>query len=76
MGRLVRLPAERGPVLNAAMWLRQYLDIPVYESAESQFEEYFKCKIVREPPHEYVYSKMYVVFECEKNAEWFILRWS
>lgn len=76
MDRLVCLPAYKGPVLNAAQWLRQHLNIPEYETMERQFEEYFRCRVVREPPHDLVYGKIFAVFDCEKDANWFILRWS
>jgi len=76
MNRLVCLPADQGPVLNAAVWLRQHLDIPKYENMESQFEEYFNCKVVREPPHDLVYGRVYAVFDSEQDANWFALRWA
>jgi len=76
MTRLVCLPAHKGPVLNAAIWLRQHLDIPEYETMERQFEEYFRCRVVREPPHDLVYGKIFAVFDCDRDANWFILRWS
>ena len=76
MNRLVCLPADQGPVLNAAQWLRQHLDIPDYETMESQFEEYFNCKVVREPPHDLVYGRVYAVFDSEQDAAWFIMKWS
>lgn len=76
MDRLVCLSAHEGPVMNAAVWLRQHLDIPEYETMEKHFEEYFGCRVVREPPHDLVYGKIFAVFDCEKDANWFILRWS
>ena len=76
MNRSVCLPADQGPVLNAAQWLRQHLNIPDYETMESQFEEYFNCKVVREPPHDLVYGRVYAVFDSEQYANWFILRWA
>lgn len=76
MSRLVCLPANTGPVLNAAQWLRQHLNIPEYETMESQFEEYFNCKVVREPPHDLVYGRVYAVFEHGEDVTMFILRWS
>ncbi len=76
MNRLVCLPAYRGPVLNAAQWLRQHLDIPKYENMEPQFEEYFNCKVVRDPAHDLVYGKIFAVFDCEQDATMFILKWS
>ena len=76
MNRSVCLPAYRGTVLNAAQWLRQHLDIPDYETMESQFEEYFNCKVVREPPHDLVYGRVYAVFDSEQDAAWFIMKWS
>ena len=76
MDKLVCLPADRGPVLNAAVWLRQHLDIHDYETMEPQFEEYFRCRVVREPPHDFVYGRVYAVFDCEQDASCFILKWS
>ena len=76
MNKLVCLPADRGPVLNAAQWLRQHLDIPDYETMEPQFEEYFNCKVVRIPPHDLVYGQIFAVFDSEQDASWFILKWS
>ena len=74
--KLVCLLADQGPVLNAAVWLREHLDIPDYETMESQFEEYFNCKVVREPPHDLVYGRVYAVFDSEQDAAWFIMKWS
>ena len=51
MDRLVCLPAHEGPVQNAAQWLRQQLNIPHYENMEKEFEEYFRCRVVRESHH-------------------------
>ena len=76
MDKLVCLPADRGPVLNAAQWLRQHLDIPKYENMESQFEEYFNCKVVRDPAHDLVHGRIYAVFDSEQDASWFIMKWS
>ena len=76
MNRLVCLPADRGPVLNAAVWLRQHLDIPDYETMEDAFGKYFKCKVIREPSHDLVHGRVYAVFDSEQDASWFILRWS
>lgn len=76
MTKVICLPADHGPVLNAAQWLRQHLNIPAYETIETQFEEYFRCRVVREPPHDFVYGRIYAVFEQEQDANWFILKWS
>ena len=76
MNRLVCLPADQVPVQNAAQWLRQHLNIPDYETMEPQFEEYFNCKVVRDPPHDLVYGKIYAVFDSEQDAAWFIMKWS
>ena len=76
MNRSVCLPADQGAVLNAAQWLRQHLDIPEYETMEKHFAEYFGCKVVREPPHDLVYGRIFAVFEHEQDATMFILRWS
>ena len=76
MSRLVCLPADQGAVMNAAVWLRQHLNIPAYETMESHFEEYFKCRVVREPPHDLVYGQIFAVFDCEQDATMFILRWA
>ncbi len=75
MNRLVCLSADRGPVYKAAVWLRKHLDIPDYETMDSQFEEYFNCKVVRIPPHDLVYGQIFAVFDSEKDAMLFILRW-
>ncbi len=76
MDGLVRLSADRGPVYKAAQWLRQHLKIPKYENMEPQFEEYFNCKVVREPSHDLVYGKIFAVFDSEQDASWFIMKWS
>jgi len=76
MDKLVCLPVDRGPVLKAATWLRQHLDIPDYETMESEFEEYFRCRVVREPAHDFVYGRIYAVFDSEQDASWFIMKWS
>ena len=76
MDGLVCLSADRGPVYKAAVWLRKHLDIPDYETMESQFEEYFNCKVVREPPHDLVHGRICAVFDSEQDAAWFIMKWS
>ena len=76
MNRSVCLPADRGPVLKAAIWLRKNLDIPDYETMEDAFGKHFNCRIVREPSHDLVFGRVYAVFDSEQDASWFILRWS
>lgn len=74
--KTVRLPAQdrNGAVYKAAQWLRQYLNTPDYESIDSQFERHFQCRIVRDPPNDFVFGKMYAEFE-ESEAVTFLLRW-
>jgi len=76
MNRLVRLPADRGPVLNAAIWLRDNLDIPANETISDAFGKHFNCRIVREPIPDSFYDKIYAVFDSEQDAAWFIIKWS
>ena len=72
----VRLPGWEGPVLNAAVWLREHLDMPKYETLEPAFAEYFNCQIVREddPVHQHIF-KVYAEFD-ESAATLFILQWT
>ena len=63
-------------MLNAAVWLREHLDMPKYETLEPVFAEYFNCQIVREDdPHQRHIFKVYAEFD-ESEATWFLLRWS
>ena len=72
----VRLPGWEGPVLNAAIWLRQHLDIPKYENIEPVFSKYFNCVVIQEfDPDNHFTFKVYVEFD-EPAATMFILRWS
>lgn len=71
----VRLTAQEGPVLNAAEWLRQHLAIPDYNSADTEFEQYFGCRVVRAPPDDFVFGEVYAEFD-EQTAALFLLRWS
>ena len=73
--KTVRLTAQDGPVLNAAVWLREHLSVPDYEIIEPQFERYFGCRVVREPPDDRVYGRVYAEFD-EQDATLFVLRWS
>lgn len=70
----VRLPGWRGPVLNAAIWLREHLGIPEYEAIDQPFCEYFGCTV----EIEYIgpgFPLQYAVFDG-RAATAFILRWS
>jgi len=71
----VRLPGWEGPVLNAAVWLRQHLNIPEYEKLEPLFAKYFNCTVIQEfdPDNNFIF-KVYVEFD-EQDATMFILRW-
>ena len=73
--KTVRLTAQEGSVLNAAVWLREHLAVPDYDSVDTEFEQYFGCRVVREPPDDRVYGKIYVEFD-EQSAALFVLRWS
>lgn len=73
--KTVRLTAQEGPVLNAAVWLREHLAVPDYEIIEPQFEQHFGCRIVRAPPEDFVFGEVYVEFD-EQAAALFVLRWS
>lgn len=74
----VRLPGWEGPVLNAALWLRDHYSIPEYEVIEDRFCQYFGCEIeitMMDPPYQEFPSKTYAVFD-EKDALLFMLKWS
>jgi hypothetical protein len=73
--KTVRIKTSEDAVLNAANWLRQHLDRPDYEWIEPDFEQYFGCRIVREPLEDFVFGKVYVEFD-EQDAVAFVLRWS
>lgn len=72
----VRLPGWEGPVLNAAVWLRQHLDMPKYETLEPAFSKYFNCVVIQEfdPDNRNIF-KVYVEFD-EPAATLFILQWT
>ena len=71
----VRIRTDQDAVLNAAEWLRRHLAVPDYEIIEPQFEQHFGCRIVRAPPDDFVFGKVYVEFD-EQTAALFVLRWA
>ena len=70
------LPGDHESLNNAGIWLREHLNIPHQLTIFEQFEEYFNCKVVREPPHDLVHGRIYAVFDSEQDAAWFIMKWS
>ena len=72
---LVRIKANQDAVLNAAEWLRQHLNTPDYEAVDTDFEQHFGCRVVREPPDDFVFGEVYAEFD-EQAAAMFLLRWS
>jgi hypothetical protein len=74
----VRLPAQSQPVLRAAIWLREHLARPDYESIDDDFAEYFGCRVVREPlgGWDYACLDVYAEFDNESAATMFVLKWS
>lgn len=72
----VRLPGWKGPVLNAAVWLREHLDMPKYENLEPAFAKYFNCAVIQEfDPDNHFIFKVYAEFD-EPAATVFILQWT
>lgn len=71
----VRIKTDQDAVLNAAEWLRQHLNTPDYDSVDTEFEQYFGCRVVRAPPNDFVFGEVYVEFD-EQTAALFLLRWS
>jgi len=74
MPKLVYLSSDDSAVINAARWLREHLDIPMYERIDGQFKNYFNCDLVRKPSQDFVTITTYVAFE-ESEAALFIHKW-
>ena len=70
------LPGDHPALENAAIWLREYLNIPVQETVFEQFEEYFDCRIDVDNRKDYFMQPNKVVFENNKDLMTFLLRWS
>lgn len=61
---------------NAAIWLRQELDIHPQQTIFKEFEKYFNCKITVGDPKDPWYMPDSVEFLSEHDAVIFLLRWS
>lgn len=74
--KTVRLPGWSDPAIRAADWLRDHLDIPNYESLESEFAEYFHCRVVKNDEWNCVDDCAVFLEFDEAEAAMFLLRWS
>jgi hypothetical protein len=61
---------------NAAIWLRQELNIHPNQTIFAEFEEYFNCKITVRDRTDPWYMPSLVEFANENDAMMFLLRWS
>jgi hypothetical protein len=74
---IVRLPGWSDPVQRAGRWLRSQLNIADYESCESEFAEYFRCRVVpNEDWNHRDHRAVFVEFDSEPEATLFLLRWA
>lgn len=70
------LPGNHSALENAAIWLREYLNVPEQCTIFEQFEKYFNCKIDVDDRRDYWMQPNRVVFENSVSLTAFLLKWS
>ena len=70
------LPGEHEALNNAAIWLREHLQVPKNQTIFKQFEEHFNCRIDVDDRRDYFMQPNKVVFETGADVTAFVLRWS
>ncbi len=70
------LPGEHEALNNAAMWLREHLQIPYNQVIFKEFEEYFNCKIEVEDRNDYFMQPIKAVFATSQDVTAFVLKWN
>lgn len=61
---------------NAAIWLREHLNIPEQCTVFDDFEEYFNCRIEVDDRFDCWMEPNRVVFESSTDLTAFLLKWS
>lgn len=70
------LPGDHIALENAAIWLREHLNVPENETIFKQFEENFDCRIDVDDHRDYWMQPNFVVFENSRDLTAFLLKWS
>ena len=70
------LPGDHAALENAAIWLREHLNIPEQCTVFEQFEEYFDCRIEVADRKDYWMQPDKVVFGSGAEVTAFVLKWS
>lgn len=60
---------------NAAIWLREHLDIPQQCTIFNEFEEHFNCRLLGVDRGDSFACPSYVQFNTERDAIAFFLKW-
>jgi hypothetical protein len=61
---------------NAAIWLREHLNIPSQCTIFEQFEEYFNCRIDVDDRKDYFMQPNTITFNNPADLTAFLLKWS
>ena len=70
------LPGDHESLHNAAVWLREHLNIPHQCTIFEQFEQYFNCRIDVDDRKDYFMQPNRVVFGTSADVTAFVLKWS
>lgn len=70
------LPGDHVSVHNAAVWLREHLNLHPQQTIFEQFEEYFDCRIDVDDRKDYFMTPNKIVFVSGADAVAFLLKWS
>jgi hypothetical protein len=70
------LPGNHQSLENAAVWLREHLNVPEQYTIFEQFEEYFNCRIDVDDRKDYWMQPNKVVFDSSAELMAFVLKWT
>lgn len=70
------LPGDHLALENAAIWLREHLNVPEQCTIFEDFEKYFNCKIDVDDRRDYWMQPNRVVFGNSRELTAFLLKWS
>ena len=70
------LPGNHPATNNAAVWLREYLNVPHNCTIFEQFEQHFNCRIDVDDRKDYWMEPNKVVFGSGAELMAFVLKWS
>jgi len=70
------LPGNHLALENAAIWLREHLNVPEQCTIFEDFEKYFNCKIDVDDRRDYWMQPNSVVFGNSRELTAFLLKWS